>query len=102
MIIAGMSAELSQLRLTDWGVIRAQGADAASFLHGQLTQDFALLDRDHARLAGFCTAECGGGATSSPGRSADGSAGLTGIVASANAGGVTAGTRQGRVHIYLM
>lgn len=38
-------------------MIRAQGADAASFLHSQLTQDFALLDREHARLAGFCTAK---------------------------------------------
>ena len=47
----------TQLRLSDWGVIRAQGADAASFLHSQLTQDFALLDREHARLAGFCTAK---------------------------------------------
>lgn len=56
MIIPPMS-ETSQLRLHDWGVIRAQGADAASFLHSQLTQDFALLDRDHARLAGFCTAK---------------------------------------------
>jgi folate-binding protein YgfZ len=56
MIIPTMP-QASQLRLTDWGVIRAQGADAASFLHGQLTQDFALLDRDHARLAGFCTAK---------------------------------------------
>ena len=27
------------LRLADWGVIRARGADAASFLHSQLTQD---------------------------------------------------------------
>ena len=52
----GMS-QISQLRLSDWGVIRALGADAASFLHGQLTQDFALLDREHARLAGFCTAK---------------------------------------------
>ena len=56
MIIPTMS-ETSHLRLLDWGVIRAQGADAASFLHGQLTQDVALLDRDHARLAGFCTAK---------------------------------------------
>jgi tRNA-modifying protein YgfZ len=56
MIIAAMS-QASQLRLADWGVIRAHGADAASFLHSQLTQDFALLDRDHARLAGFCTAK---------------------------------------------
>ncbi|MFT7723965.1 MAG: folate-binding protein [Roseateles sp.] len=45
----------TSLRLADWGVIRAQGADAARFLHGQLTQDFLLLDRDHARLAGFCS-----------------------------------------------
>ncbi|MBI3347699.1 MAG: folate-binding protein YgfZ [Burkholderiales bacterium] len=50
-------SQTSQLRLADWGVIRALGADAASFLHGQLTQDFALLDREHARLAGFCTAK---------------------------------------------
>ncbi|WP_457446409.1 CAF17-like 4Fe-4S cluster assembly/insertion protein YgfZ [Roseateles sp. P5_E4] len=50
-------SQASQLRLSDWGVIRAQGADAASFLHSQLTQDFALLDREHARLAGFCTAK---------------------------------------------
>ncbi|MFT7773656.1 YgfZ/GcvT domain-containing protein [Roseateles sp.] len=49
--------ETTSLRLGDWGVIRAQGADAASFLHSQLTQDFALLGRDHARLAGFCTAK---------------------------------------------
>lgn len=56
MIIPAMS-QASQLRLADWGVIRAQGADAASFLHSQLTQDFALLDREHARLAGFCTAK---------------------------------------------
>ncbi|TXI16299.1 MAG: folate-binding protein [Roseateles sp.] len=45
------------LRLTDWGVIRAQGADAATFLHGQLTQDFALLGHDQARLAGYCSAK---------------------------------------------
>ncbi len=59
MIIALMSeaSHAFQLRLHDWGVIRAAGADAASFLHGQLTQDFALLGRDHARLAGFCTAK---------------------------------------------
>ncbi|MEG0676023.1 MAG: folate-binding protein [Comamonas sp.] len=39
------------------GVIRAIGEDAASFLHGQLTNDFALLDMQHARLAAFCTAK---------------------------------------------
>lgn len=45
------------VRLSDWGVIRAQGADAASFLHGQMTQDFSHLDANSARLAGFCTAK---------------------------------------------
>jgi tRNA-modifying protein YgfZ len=54
MIIAAMPAT-SFLRLADWGVIRATGADAASFLHGQLTQDFTHLDADHARLAGYCS-----------------------------------------------
>ncbi|MGY4829235.1 CAF17-like 4Fe-4S cluster assembly/insertion protein YgfZ [Sphaerotilaceae bacterium SBD11-9] len=43
--------------LPHWGVIRAQGADAAAFLHGQLTNDFALLDTAHARLAGYCSAK---------------------------------------------
>ncbi|TWO68096.1 folate-binding protein YgfZ [Caenimonas sedimenti] len=39
------------------GVIRAAGPDAASFLNGQLTNDFALLGPDQARLAAFCTAK---------------------------------------------
>jgi folate-binding protein YgfZ len=39
------------------GVIRAQGEDAARFLHGQLTQDFALLGPREARLAAFCNAK---------------------------------------------
>ncbi|MDG5973772.1 folate-binding protein YgfZ [Hydrogenophaga taeniospiralis CCUG 15921] len=39
------------------GVIRAQGEDAAKFLHGQLTQDFSLLGLSEARLAGFCSAK---------------------------------------------
>ena len=37
------------------GVIRVEGADAASFLQGQLTQDFALLGPSQARLAAFCS-----------------------------------------------
>ena len=44
-------------RLHDWGVIRAVGADTLSFLHGQLTQDFAKLEPGQARLAGFCSAK---------------------------------------------
>jgi tRNA-modifying protein YgfZ len=43
--------------LTHLGLIRAQGDDAAKFLHNQLTQDFVLLDLRQARLAGYCTAK---------------------------------------------
>jgi len=43
--------------LTQLGVIRVQGEDAAKFLHGQLTQDFLLLGPEQARLAGFCNAK---------------------------------------------
>jgi folate-binding protein YgfZ len=41
--------------LSHWGVIRAHGADAATFLHGQLTNDFAGLGASQARLAGYCS-----------------------------------------------
>ena len=37
------------------GVIRVTGEDAARFLHGQLSNDFALLGFDQARLAAYCT-----------------------------------------------
>ena len=43
--------------LTHWGVIRARGADAAKFLHGQLTQDVMLQGPAQARLAGYCSAK---------------------------------------------
>jgi tRNA-modifying protein YgfZ len=43
--------------LSQLGVIAAVGPEAASFLHGQLTQDFALLDASEARLAALCTAK---------------------------------------------
>lgn len=43
--------------LTHSGLIRAQGEDAAKFLHGQLTHDFSLLGLSQARLAGFCNAK---------------------------------------------
>ncbi len=49
------SALIGRVRLDQWGLIRAVGADAASFLHNQLTQDFVLLGRDQARLAGYCS-----------------------------------------------
>jgi len=41
--------------LADWGVIRAQGADAAAFLHGQLTQEVLQLGERSACLAGYCS-----------------------------------------------
>ncbi len=37
--------------------MRATGADAASFLHGQLTQDMQHLAKGSARLAGYCSAK---------------------------------------------
>ena len=56
-----MTAPLNPLNgvasLPHLGVIRVAGEDAAAFLHGQLTQDFALLDERHARLAAYLTAK---------------------------------------------
>ena len=43
--------------LSHLGVIRAQGADAASFLQGQLTNDVATLDAGRMRVAGYCSAK---------------------------------------------
>ncbi|MBS0304210.1 MAG: folate-binding protein YgfZ [Proteobacteria bacterium] len=43
------------VRLSDWGVMRARGDDAKSFLHSQLTNDIQHLDAAHARLAGYCS-----------------------------------------------
>lgn len=44
-------------RLDHLGVILIEGEDAAKFIHGQLTHDFALLDQHSARLAAFCSAK---------------------------------------------
>lgn len=43
--------------LNHLGVIRITGADAANFIHNQLTQDFLLLPPNLARLAAFCSAK---------------------------------------------
>lgn len=43
--------------LSDWGVIQAEGPDAASFLHSQLTSDIEHLNDSTARLAGYCSAK---------------------------------------------
>ncbi len=58
MIIQPMTSTLNGvIALPHLGVIRVQGPDARSFLQGQLTQDFALLAQDQARLAAFCSAK---------------------------------------------
>ena len=45
------------VHLTDWALLRAHGADAASFLQGQLTQDVVGLQPGAARLGGYCSAK---------------------------------------------
>ncbi len=58
MIIQGMSHLPNGVTpLPHLGIIRAEGEDAAAFLQGQLTQDFALLGMSEARLAAYCTAK---------------------------------------------
>jgi tRNA-modifying protein YgfZ len=55
-----MNEDLGQTgtcRLTDWGVMRASGEEAAKFLHGQLTQDVEHLPAGSVRLAGYCSAK---------------------------------------------
>jgi folate-binding Fe-S cluster repair protein YgfZ len=41
--------------LADWGLIRARGADAVTFLQGQLTNELASAGASQARLAGYCS-----------------------------------------------
>jgi folate-binding protein YgfZ len=43
--------------LEEFGVIAATGADAASFLHAQLTNDVANLAPDAVQLNGYCNAK---------------------------------------------
>ncbi len=43
--------------LTDHGLIRASGVDAAPFLHNLLTNDINGITPDRARFAGLCTAK---------------------------------------------
>ena len=43
--------------LTDQGLIRASGADAATFLHNLLTNDINGITAGRARFAGLCTAK---------------------------------------------
>ncbi len=58
MIIHTMKMKLNGAApLAHFGVIRVQGAEATSFLHGQLTQDFTALGPSQARLAAYCNAK---------------------------------------------
>ncbi|CAH0352881.1 tRNA-modifying protein YgfZ [Aquabacterium sp. CECT 9606] len=43
--------------LSHLGIISAEGAEVASFLHGQLSQDVTGQSPDQARLAAFCSAK---------------------------------------------
>ena len=45
------------VRLADWALLRASGADAAAFLQAQLTQDVIGLQAGDARLSGYCSAK---------------------------------------------
>jgi folate-binding protein YgfZ len=59
--VAGFATELGQIEagfvapLSGLGLIVANGDDAASFLHNQLTNDVEHLDSAEARLAGYCS-----------------------------------------------
>jgi len=44
-------------RLTRYGLLSVQGADAREFLHAQLTNDIQNLSPDRAALAGWCSAK---------------------------------------------
>lgn len=59
-----LNAELAAARdstvvvpLTDFGLIRASGEDAATFLHNLMTNDVASLPGDGVRFAGLCSAK---------------------------------------------
>ena len=52
-----VTAHGAYMPLTQFGVIDAIGDDAASFLHGQLTNDTQHLEAATARLSGYCSAK---------------------------------------------
>ena len=57
----GVALSVAQLQegflatISDQGLIGISGDDAASFLHGQLTNDVEHLNGEQVRLAGYCT-----------------------------------------------
>src|SRR3954469_13838702 len=44
-------------RLSRYGLLSVQGADAREFLHAQLTNDIRTLSSERAALAGWCSAK---------------------------------------------
>ncbi len=51
---AALNAQGGACVLPEWGVLRVDGADAASFLHSQLSNDINRLAVGDARLAAYC------------------------------------------------
>lgn len=52
---ADFDAPAACMPLAQFGVIDVAGDDAATFLHGQLTNDIEHLDAASARVAGYCS-----------------------------------------------
>ena len=55
MNTAAIPTALPPTLLPDFALIRIQGADAAHFIHNQLSHDFLLIQPEEARLAVWCT-----------------------------------------------
>jgi tRNA-modifying protein YgfZ len=55
--LARLTAHPTVHPLTDWSILRAAGADAATFLQGQLSNDVTALDATRAQLSTYCTAQ---------------------------------------------
>jgi folate-binding protein YgfZ len=54
---AGAPADCTLFDLSQLGLIAVRGADAPSFLQGQLTNDIRELSPAHSQLAGWCSAK---------------------------------------------
>ncbi len=53
--VSGATTETGLTALLSQGLILASGADAASFLQGQLSNDITHVSRSRAQLAAYCT-----------------------------------------------
>lgn len=52
-----MNSEILWCKITQSGLLRFDGADAQSFLQGQLTNNVTALDAMHSQYTGYCTAK---------------------------------------------